>query len=201
MPKTYKDGISELKGHRMQLFDIGYQDAAVIDLLVQNQNLLTYQYRAEVRSLVHYLRQCTFKNLSVVIISKPLAVSPILLAFYLKEIQRITFYLGQTVDNYKPNPLVNYLGRKINHYIDSDYDELIDLCMRDSKNIVALIDCGDEELVRKVITRASSSSVKRISLFNYALLSTGSQYFLAQKMGIHIEEYMDGRGVFMRYDI
>lgn len=196
--KAYRDKKIEIADNRLTDFDIGYVMAPLTVLTLEKANVYSYSERLIVRKLTNIANSVS-SHLSILLVSKYLEYAPILLAYLIRDISRVAFFLGQPISNVKVNLLTQDLARTITYMQDKDLSKLVQACVGHGSPILAVVDGSEREILQKLLPEVGNGKIKLLLMPDYASKANKTLYFDFQKVGYTAIEYQDGLGEIMTF--
>lgn len=196
---TYKDKYVQVDGHRLKLYEPGYQFAAILNMIDANPNRVTYQYRCVAQKVLNLLSKATHpEGCAVLWDTDSFTNFPLLASLYLKNINSSAFYLTQNCSGFRINDLVTKAAENIRNAIEPDLPLLLQRLYKARFNSkIIVVEARNLKHLGPLFQQRVTDlygTISTVLIMNYATQPETLDYFMLRKNGITIVEEADGSG-------
>lgn len=199
MSNHYDDGFLALTGHSLNLYDVGRELAAWIDLLHPKPFKVGFQDRAILSRLLALVSNTSEKHPpTIAIASEDLAIAgPMLWGIFGERLKSSNLFSVPFQAALKDHELCRALisGQP---FVEQDQAEAVVAAGVQAKasRKIFLVDAEKDNLCRKLIDHALEAGPCHILIRNYAKSGSVNHYGYARDRGARVLEQADGSGEF-----
>jgi hypothetical protein len=198
MNNHYDDGFLSLNGHSLNVYDVGRELAAWIDLLHPKPLKIGFQDRAILNRLIALVSNKRRSSLCVSIASPELAfATPMLRGIFGDGLDRAELISLTFEAQLKPSPICIELAEWQQFAVFESAEDVVAKGVESNADLkVFLLDAERDNLCRKLIDHVSEASRCFVIIRNYAKSGVTNHYGYARDRGLRVLENADGSGEF-----